>query len=269
MRAVNRAGTGPWSGWKTIWTSDIKPPNKVTGLRHVSHQSLAKWDTVSNVTYYEVRHRGGRQGKSTSGVAHVRCTSNCSTEIDRHRTLPIEFRVRAVNAGGKGLWSDWYRIRPYSEVPSNSPTITSLDKHSNWLPRDAEDVTVYWQRVTWATKYTVKWRYLDFAEDIDKTVKGKGLEAVDDVRKWMDNPDNYSIQGSDQAKLGNVDEYRAKNVASNSEDRNYALQFQVVALNDSGESRESSWVYLASSEIRDRLSYEASSNQCEAYDLAK
>ena len=264
IRAVNRGGAGPWSGWKTIWTSDIKPPDKVTGLRHVSHQGLAKWDPVPNVTRYRVSWRS--PGKSSDSP--VNCTSNCSKTIDQHRTLPIEFRVRAVNGGGRGPWSDWYRIRPSSEIPSKSPTITSLNKHSNWLPRDAEDVTVYWQRVSWATKYTVKWRYLDFTGDISKTVKGKGVEAVDDVRTWIENEDNYRIRGSDHAKLGDVDEYRVKNVASNSEDRNYALQFQVVALNRTGESRESSWVYLASSEIRDRLSYEASYNKCKAYDLA-
>ena len=261
IRAVNRGGAGPWSGWKTIWTSDIKPPGKVTGLLHEPHQGLAKWDPVPNVTLYQVRSR--RTGQA-SGMT-VRCTSDCSKTIDQHRTLPIEFRVRAVNAGGSGPWSDWYRIRPYSEVPSNSPTITILDKHSNPLPLDAEDVTVHWNFVSWATKYTVKWRYLDFDEKISETVKNEGSKAVDDVRKWIENEHNYLVHDPGQAKLGNVDEYRVKNVASNSEDRNYALQFQVVALNRTGESLESSWVYLASSEIRD----EFTSNHCKAYALAE
>ena len=260
IRAVNRTGAGPWSGWQTVWTSDIKLPGKVTGLHHVSHQSLAKWDSLPGVTRYRVAYRGAGEG----GDSPVTCTSRCEKRIPQHQTLAKEFRVRAVNAAGNGPWSDWYRIRPYSEVPSSSPVITSLSHHSNFWPGDDEDVTVYWGTVSWATRYTVKWRYRDFTGDISQSVTSDGARAVESVRKWMDNDRNFTVFGSGERDVGNATSYRVKDVAGNSNDENFALEFQVVARNDSGASRESSWVSLASSQLRD----EFSSNRCQEVELA-
>ena len=77
--------------------------------------------------------------------------------------------------------------------------------------------------------------------------------AVKLIAQWMDDSNNFVQVNADSATVRSGTEYRVKNVANNSQDDNYQLEFRVTAFNAANDSRSSGWTPLRSQRIQNEL----------------
>ena len=126
VRAVNGAGTGPWSGWVAV----PEQPGAVSNVQFNSGGAV--WSSVPGATSYTVRLWDGSEGRNVDGIAC--CRYNIPSGI-------TQFNVRAVNGAGTGPWSGWVSI---AERPG---AVSNVQFNSGGA---------VWSFVPGATSYTVR-----------------------------------------------------------------------------------------------------------------
>ena len=103
VRAVNAAGTSPWSEI----TVPVTPPEAPTGLtakRESDTTIRVSWNSVSGATSYEVDWKNTSTGNWQKSSDYKSGTSYLSTGVPQ--TTAQSYRVRAVNAAGTSPWSE-------------------------------------------------------------------------------------------------------------------------------------------------------------------
>ena len=178
-RAVNDGGSGPWSSWQTS-RPEVNTPPPVTGIDYrVGH---IVWNALPGVNSYDVEWR--HAGETTiAQTAH--CSSSCSLRIDRVRHKELQFRVRGINAEGRGAWpAAWQRRPPEIIVPDPVSAVITVWSDTiagrytvNWVTRDRCDPSVGGSSTSGASGSAS----LIVADDGANTNDGQGTAAATSV----------------------------------------------------------------------------------------
>lgn len=150
VRSVNTIGGGPYATLD-VTTAAIPRPTKVTGLSSANVGTTAftlSWTAIAGATYQiEYRIGAGAFGNRRNSL------TNQSNYINLRSGTTYVFRVRAVNRGGEGDWSDNFSVTTMA-VPMPPPKVFGLSS-SNVLQ---DRVTISWGQVVGATHYRVQRR---------------------------------------------------------------------------------------------------------------
>lgn len=262
IRAVNEAGTGPWSSWIRV---DAEPELGTIGELRYDGNSVT-WDQVPGATSYLVNKKTG----SFKSYSSVHC---CQYSIARKQDSISTVRVRPVNVNAPhvGVWSNPLTIRALSKptAPKIS-VITDIEIHIGRNPFENNfDVSVSWSRVADATSYIVQWRTLEIEdhselglEDISRSIKLiiDGCEPRGHLSSGTcgRNVASYAISWakrdtdmSGKQTVGRETTVRLKNVY-NEEDPDF-LQFRVKAFRNTIEGEWSKWETASVGPTRDTL----------------
>ncbi|KAB3535453.1 VWA domain-containing protein [Alkaliphilus pronyensis] len=140
VRLKNGGGTGNWSSLYSITTLPY-PPASPENLNLIPSQRSIQleWDSVPNADSYEVEANGSiiYSGDQTSYL-YQQLTPKTS----------YSFRIRGVNRGGAGEWSQEYSIDTLPDPPTEPVNITTN------ITKDS--VRVQWPSVEGATAYEIE-----------------------------------------------------------------------------------------------------------------
>ena len=261
VRAVTEEGAGPW----TEWLNPVPPgkPGRVQivayriGLREAGDAGLSRddvfWDALADAESYDLEYQ--YPGMTVQRVVDTvgdggTCDSYCEYRFLRNPRSLVNVRVRAVNSHGAGPWSVWVGS---VHRPVEAPEITDLEElGANPLDR-RKDVKVEWTSVRGAVGYRLEWRYRKYTGDPSEDLRADNTaEMVQLAIDWLDDPDNYEVfyRGS---QVVEDTKFQVEDVVRKSLDREYLLEFRVVAVGDEGNEKASNWVKLQTAEIREKM----------------
>ena len=248
---------------KTQTSTAPGSPSNLDASAYRTRQIQATWSAPSNsgssaIKHYTVRYSRSAIGDDPPWRSKLYTTTSTShTSGDLRRGVTYTVTVTTVNRDNRT--SNPAKTRATTKKPHpDAPEIYDLKVHKSVNPFDsADDVTVYWKKVTGASSYKVEWRYSKFKT---KRIKVPTYDITTGTANFVDidAPDiiapRVKVLGSYYSDtLGkDVKEYRVKNVANNDDDRNYLLEFRVKAcINDSCE--DSDWSMLQTDRLKDAL----------------
>ncbi len=139
IRAKNKGGASAYSAAATITTSK-KPLAAPTGIQEqVAVDSVTiRWNAVNTATGYEIVFHGTTY--ALTGTSRTFSGLAANTEY--------EYKIRAKNAEGYGLYSALRTVRTLSGAPDAPDTV--------WAEPDFNSIVVKWLKVEDALKYEVE-----------------------------------------------------------------------------------------------------------------
>ncbi|WP_334078048.1 fibronectin type III domain-containing protein [Paenibacillus sanfengchensis] len=140
VRAKNSGGVGEWSVPVTVQTLPY-PPKTPEGLSSAVaiHEVTIQWKASEGATGYEVEADG------------LILNNEGATSFLHEGLLPLSghtYRVRAVNAGGKSLWSAPLTVTTHPERPLKPTNVMTTAEQNT--------ITVMWYQVAHAEDYEVE-----------------------------------------------------------------------------------------------------------------
>ena len=157
VKAKNDEGIETAATQKTGTTLAL-PPKINIEKKWITYITL-KWDAVSGATSYEIE----ADGKISSNSATTTYTQN-GLEAETSHT----YRLRVINAGGTGPWSDIVQAVTYPNPPE-TPVITET-----YTTQSA--ITINWDAVDKATGYEIEADGKIISTDLETTYTDEGLQ---------------------------------------------------------------------------------------------
>ena len=146
VRAVNELGKGEWSAELTKTSAPGIPSN--VALEATDTAITVTWDAVEAAESYEIEADGAIiENVSNTGYTHSGLTPNSEHE----------YRIRSVNAEGKGEWSQAYSRYTLPDTPKNFETAVT-----------SNTITISWDEVPGALGYEI---------ETDGEIQSAGLET--------------------------------------------------------------------------------------------
>lgn len=141
VRAVNAGGAGAWSNTLEIATLP-DPPGIPSNLKAVAAQRevTLEWDSVEGAASYDIEADGTIIG-STAGITY--------THTGLQPNTPHTYRVRAVNRGGEGEWSDLLNVDTLPDPPEIPGAFEISD-------RTKDTITLKWNTAERAEVYDIE-----------------------------------------------------------------------------------------------------------------
>jgi len=156
VKASNEAGDGEWSDVWSFTTEDepVPPPSKATlttprnNATQIPPSLTLSWDTLDDASSYIVQV--STNGFSTYIVNET--TSITSHDIEVNTNTTYQWRVRGVNSGGNGSWSDVWSFTTREDLidPAQIVSPKQMAKGVQTTPK------FIWKKVNRATLYDVR-----------------------------------------------------------------------------------------------------------------
>lgn len=140
VRAVNRGGQSPWTNELSIATLPYPPdiPNGIT-LTPANRSITVNWQTSARAETYEIEVDG------------VIVNNNASTTYCHEGLNPLtlhQYRIRAVNRGGKSTWSDIQYVVTHPDAP--------IEPDQLYGTSSPDEITIMWNHVPHADEYVIE-----------------------------------------------------------------------------------------------------------------
>jgi len=136
VRATNVDGEGPWSSVLTVSTNELGAP--LLSLVDSGEDFIElSWSPVSEATSYELQRDSSTIATTTTNLTHIDDGLSPDTQY--------QYRVRAVNSGGPGPWSN--TITASTDEPPPPPPWSELEEFSSTDTQHVDTtVTPGWYR---------------------------------------------------------------------------------------------------------------------------
>ncbi|MEX1055186.1 MAG: T9SS type A sorting domain-containing protein, partial [Rhodothermales bacterium] len=154
-RAVNAGGKSAWTTAQTFVTQTAPPaeqPALVSPFNGAGGLDLSTnlgWNPVSSAVSYDLQVSSEADFLEPLQVDTSVTTTTVTIVVSEYQTRYF-WRVRAVNAGGEGPWSDTYHFDTGLAPPSFAPVLVSPASEAVGLP---PDLVVVWEPAPGAEKY--------------------------------------------------------------------------------------------------------------------
>jgi hypothetical protein len=124
VRGVNPGGEGEWSEAYSFTTIPEVSPQVVLlspddEAENLELQPTLEWEEADGALSYEIEFADNGDWTDSDIIEHSETTYTFDSDLDREKTY--FWRVRGVNAGGEGEWSE---AQSFTTIPEVAPPIT-------------------------------------------------------------------------------------------------------------------------------------------------
>lgn len=197
VRAINNAGSGPWSEARSFSTRDVPPPGQVS-LTSPSNGALGltmpislQWETDEYASSYVIEiAKDGEVDQTTT-------SSSNSLNVTLDYETTYTWRVKSKNSNGESTWSDSWTFSTAEGLVDSITTLSPTDGATN----QSTSPLLTWEADENATEYDVEVSDDDFTSTmLSRTVYGQTSYQL----SGLENETSYSwrVRGSNSTSDG-------------------------------------------------------------------